>query len=446
MKNFVIQGHRISIQCFDAYIHQLIGKVPDIASSSKFIMSKIEEIANHSDFEEESIRSKQGEVFLAYIDAPVKESDKIIIEDTFVGGEPIWLHENSIPPPELLNCGACKSSKNMKLLLQAFSPLEVDQMEIVQKQIGLNNMRYISADDDRVLYLFLCTKCQRKGNSVRCIRGVKKNDPKPFTTDSLSEKLNDESDSKDFQINPFDLSKTSDSNPFGSNPFQNNGNSDNNPFASQSLTQQDTKKTEPEQPSIKTLRKLHDAKADKQFNNNVFKSYLLYVEEETFVNKPDHLKLPKNLKIDKEALDVTGSTEEDLEKDPIKLDPRTEKLSKFLDDDVFQKFQEVVGYNPAQVLRYEIGGKPLYYAESKVNILETVPRPSYNPSSKRVFEMQLMPKLILDLEESVSIGEGMEWGTILVFTDAENYIPEFDENGIGYVEECVKVQWESRTD
>lgn len=105
----------------------------------------------------------------------------------------------------------------------------------------------------------------------------------------------------------------------------------------------------------------------------------------------------------------------------------------------------MVGYNPLQVLRYDLGGKPLLYAETKVDILSTVPRPGYNPSSQRIFEMQLMPKMIFDLEEVVSVDNGMEWGTILVFTDVENYMPEFDEHGVGYVEECVKVQWESRT-
>ena len=185
--------------------------------------------------------------------------------------------------------------------------------------------------------------------------------------------------------------------------------------------------------SAKTARKLHDLQKDKEYDGNkCFKSCLLYVEEETFKNKkPAHLQLPKNLKIDKEALDLTG--DEDLEKDPIKLDPRTEKLSKFLDDDTFQKFQEVVGYNPLQVLRYDLGGKPLLYAETKVDILSTVPRPGYNPSSQRIFEMQLMPKMIFDLEEVVSVDNGMEWGTILVFTDVENYMPEFDEHGVGYV-------------
>lgn len=54
-----------------------------------------------------------------------------------------------------------------------------------------------------------------------------------------------------------------------------------------------------------------------------------------------------------------------------------------------------------------------------------------------------MPKMIMDLEVTVSVTEGMDWGTILIFTDVENYIPKFDEHGVGYVEECVRVQWES---
>ena len=126
----------------------------------------------------------------------------------------------------------------------------------------------------------------------------------------------------------------------------------------------------------------------------------------------------------------------------MKLDPRTEKISKFLDDDVFQKFQEVVSYNPGQVLRYDLGGLPLYYAKTPKEFEDLVAKPAYNPSSRRVFEMQLMPKMILDLEEEVSLTDGMDWGTIMVYTDIKNYIPKFDENQVGYVQEVVKVQWE----
>ncbi|CCK71947.1 small subunit rRNA maturation protein TSR4 KNAG_0I01610 [Huiozyma naganishii CBS 8797] len=402
-------------------------------------MSRIEEV---SDFDEEDgYNSKAGDVYLAYIDAPVKEVDEITVEDTFVGGEPIWLHPNSIPPSDMLKCGACKTPDHMKLLLQAFSPLDEETMESIHSTIGKNlHMNHINADNDRVLYVFICTNCQRKGNSVRCIRGVKKN---PRTA-SLESKIKDTPEGKDFNINPFDLSQTSSQshNTMANNPFA-TGTESVNPFARTEtpVVEKDVPDVEPL--SSKNARKLHNSLKDKSFDSSkCFKPFSLYVEEERFTNKPDHLKLPKNLKIDKDALELTGNNEEDLNKDPIRLDPRTEKLSKFLDDDVFQKFQEVVGYNPLQVLRYDIGGKPLYYAESKKKFEEIVANPGYNPSSCRIFEMQLMPKLILDLDETVSVNDGMVWGTIMVFTDAEDYIPKFDENNVGYVEESVTVQWE----
>lgn len=408
------------------------------------IMSKIEELPS-SDLEDNFGLTNRPPVFIALVDAPVKETDEITVEDTFIGGKPVWLAEDSIPSDDLLKCGACKSKSDMKLLLQAFSPLDPEQVEEVQEKKGFNNMNYVSEDDDRVLYVFLCTKCQRKANSVRCIRGIKKNNQKTTTSQLLSEKMESLAVEKDFKINPFDISGGDNANPFGANPFQKDTSAPN-PFSAPTVGKRPEHDSKQEV-SAKAVRKLHDSQQDKVFNRaEAFKSYLLYVEEESFKNKkPDHLKLPENLKIDKGALDLSGESEVDLDKNPIKLDPRTEKLSKFLDDDVFQKFQEVVGYNPHQVLRYDFGGKPLLYAQSKVDFEQTVSNPAYNPSSKRVFEMQLMPKMILDLEENTSLSEGMEWGTIMVFTDIENYIPKFDDNGVGYVEESIKVQWESRS-
>lgn len=385
---------------------------------------------------------KNSNVFLAFVDTAVKESDKLTTEDTFIGGEPIWLHPDSVPDPKLLECKNCHSSKNMKLLLQAFAPLDEEQMEEVQlKYKNTVNLESINSNDERVLYIFICTKCQRKDKAIRCIRGIKKNKSSNDINNKIASVINDKG--KDFQINPFDIANSSNmSNPFGNNPFQNNDN--NNPFANVSNEKKDTNKTEP---SIKTLRKMHDLEKDREFDKNKsFKCYLLYVEEEKFNNKPDHLKLPKNLKINKEALELSDANiEEDLEKDPVKVDPRTEKLSQFLDDDVFQKFQEIVGYNPSQVLRYDIGGTPLFYSKvANLKLFENaIPKPDYNPSSQRIFEMQLMPKMILDLEETVSIKEGMDWGTILVFTDMENSIPKLDEHNVGYVEEYCKIQWES---
>lgn len=395
--------------------------------------------------DDENFADKNNQVYLGFVDTPIKEGDEITIEDTFIGGEAKWLHPDSKPRDDLLKCGACKSKDNMCLLLQAFAPLDYEQIADLQSLSGIKNMRYINPDDDRVIYIFICTKCQRKSNSVRCIRGVKKNKPQTGAQ-KISDKMASLPAEKEFKINPFDTSKNN-PNPFGSNPF---GQSMENPFSVPTPASNDNSQkkvdTNNQQVSAKTARKMHESLKDKQFDStSTFKGHLLYVEEESFKNKkPDHLKLPKNLKIDKNALELTGGSGSNLEKDPIKLDPRTEKLSKFLDDETFQKFQEIVGYNPGQVLRYDLGGKPLLYVDTKVDLVNTVPNPGYNPSSRRIFEMQLMPKMIIDLEEKVSLTDSMEWGTIMIFTDLENYVPQFDDNDVGYVEECVKVQWESR--
>ena len=406
---------------------------------------------------EDSFTKKKSDAYLAYVDAPIKENDKLLITDTFIGGSPIWLHPESKPSLKMLQCSSCKSEKFMKLLIQAFAPIDNEQMEpiLLNLESNFKNFNFdqsqISGNDDRILYVFICTNCPRKLGGIKCIRGVLHHND---TNNNINEIVKDDSMGKKFDINPFDISSNADSNPF-SNMTTSSNNSNENPFAinnNNSIVSNNTvtENEDSNKLSKKVLRKLHDEKIDKEHNSEKeFKGYLLYVEQETFQHKPDHLKLPKNLKIDKDALELSEEKiidTEELEKDPIKMDPRTEKLSQFLDDDVFQKFQEIVAYNPLQVLRYDMGGKPLYYADTKPVLDTVIPAPEFNKNSKRVFEMQLMPKMIMDLEENeVSVNDGMEWGTILIFTDAENHTPEFDSNGVGYVEECVRVQWEKRS-
>ncbi|AMD20020.1 HCL131Cp [Eremothecium sinecaudum] len=403
--------------------------------------AKVEEL--FSDFEDD-VKPKSSEVFLGFVDAAIKASDDITIQDTFIGGEPVWLHEDSIPDEKLLQCGTCKSTKNMMLLLQAFAPVDPEQVEKVceRKNLQLTTDKYIDSSLDRVLYVFICRNCGKKGSSVKCIRGVRL-PTSNSARDELNKILETPTERKDFNINPFDIQNSDNqTNVFSANPFAPaSSTSDENPFSSGITNNVVEAKTEVMKPS--TARKLHDAKPDKIFDKSkAFAGFFLFVDEESFKNTPDHLKLPKNIKIDKSSLDLSVETEEP-EKTAVKLDPNTERLSKFLDDEVFQKFQEVVGYNPSQVLRYELGGDPLYYSRVAKKYEDVLPAPSFNPSSRRVFEMQLMPKMILDLEDEVSIKDGMDWGTIMVFTDVENWVPEFDEHGVGYVEECVRVQWES---
>lgn len=135
-------------------------------------------------------------------------------------------------------------------------------------------------------------------------------------------------------------------------------------------------------------------------------------------------------------------------------------------DKTFQKFADRVGQNAEQVLRYEFRGKPLLYSDGDAvgrllgahsehgvaaNVKVTtaggrggsgMPRCG-NCGAERVFEVQLTPHAITELEaEEMSI-DGMEWGTIVLGVCSKDCRPgDVGEGEVGYVEEWVGVQWE----
>ena len=103
-------------------------------------------------------------------------------------------------------------------------------------------------------------------------------------------------------------------------------------------------------------------------------------------------------------------------------------------DKTFQKFADRVGQNPEQVLRYEFKGKPLLYSDtdaigkklaphsenatakvttSSSNAGASIPRCA-NCGAERVFEVQLTPHAITELEAEDTSVDGMEWGTIIM--------------------------------
>jgi pre-rRNA-processing protein TSR4 len=125
-----------------------------------------------------------------------------------------------------------------------------------------------------------------------------------------------------------------------------------------------------------------------------------------------------------------------------------------IDDDVFQRFADRIANNPEQVLRYECGGTPLFYAVSDdvgrllnpndEGFLATrIPKCGNCGGSTRVFEFQIMPHAITVLEGDDEGFDGMDWGTIMAFTC--KCVPKaLDRNMVGYVEEHVSVQWEKQ--
>ncbi|KAK3179865.1 hypothetical protein Dsin_032538 [Dipteronia sinensis] len=123
-------------------------------------------------------------------------------------------------------------------------------------------------------------------------------------------------------------------------------------------------------------------------------------------------------------------------------------------DKTFQKFSDIVAQNPEQVLRYEFKGQPLLYSGSdgvaarffvphgKAGAVKGMPS-CEKCGSQRVFEMQLTPYLIYEIEkdEALDIDNGMEWGTIVVGTCGKNC---GEEATVVFREEWVGVQWEER--
>jgi pre-rRNA-processing protein TSR4 len=133
-------------------------------------------------------------------------------------------------------------------------------------------------------------------------------------------------------------------------------------------------------------------------------------------------------------------------------------------DKAFQKFADRLAQNPEQVLRYEFAGQPLLYsntdavgkllapeqgdANATVKTQASSSNKSFMPKcgncgAARVFELQLTPHVITELEaEEMSI-DGMDWGTIILGVCSKDCNEKGKGEGdVGYVEEWTGVQWE----
>lgn len=402
-----------------------------------------------SDDEKEEEVTKLSDVYLGFVDSQISKDDQPSIEDSFIGDLPVWFSPESPPPPELLLCKVCNSP--MALLSQIFAPF--------------NDALY-----DRVIYVFTCQapSCRRQKGSIRAIRAIQKDPVKMQMVEKekesllqkdLETKLNLEQSKKlEIEATKDIFSSGTSANPFGasSNPFDATA----NPFANPFSTPQGTK-NEPEKPTFASValkaapKKEVKAASTEKVKLKKFPGSFIYVEQEKFDerNKKDDFKMSSKIEdLDQSVLDTDFESLEG-SSSSIKSpeNPEALKIASMMDDPVFGNFSDTISYNAQQILRYDLGGEPLLYS-SKDDVYKLfhndskqlkVPNPGYNPSSTRQFEFQLMPKVIMDLEkDNVDLLNGMEWGTIIVATDVEDFIPHYDSNHVGYVEEWCGVQWE----
>lgn len=396
---------------------------------------------------------------LGYIDIPIDGENRPFRSDSIIGSQPIPMDMASPIPEDMLKCKNCEGL--MRLLVQC--------------QADLVDTWY-----DRTIYVLGCIEqgCRRKKGTIRAIRGVKRDPVEMARREKVqAEKIAEErkrkaemekreKEDKEKTLGLFGKKENVSSNPFGGNGAAGNP-FGGNPFAMKAV-EKETKTIEETKTYAEVAKPSHIEKPVERPSDHIklpeYPGYILYFESEVLDTKNQYLPpLPDNLKIqeDGSVIDDNASiTSGNLPK--VNNDKRGEDIAKMVDDSTFQNFSNVVSFNTGQVIRYELNGQPLLYS-SKDDVSKifydsngklkspeewAIPSPPFNPSGERRFELQLMPKMIIDLERDATdidiIRDGMEWGTIIVATDSQDFTPDnwFDSNGVAYVEEWCGVQWE----
>nr|XP_021151716.1 programmed cell death protein 2 [Columba livia] len=170
------------------------------------------------------------------------------------------------------------------------------------------------------------------------------------------------------------------------------------------------------------------ANAIPEHNDFLFPEYEILIEPEFFSVDPndeqgavDTSKDPK----EQEELRATGSAGEAFQS----LDEETlEAMAKHEteEDKIFQTTRTSALF---QIIRYCRGGKGPIWVSGE-NIPEEKDIPSCSCGAKRIFEFQIMPQLLNHLQVD-SLGESIDWGTLVVYTCADNcgagneYLEEF---------------------
>jgi pre-rRNA-processing protein TSR4 len=341
-------------------------------------------------------------------------------------------------------------------------------------------------DHERRIYVLSCRKksCRRKEGSIRAIRGVrasadttnsagKDSQPKDTTTtpkpasQGLGEALFGVKPTTGSgsapRANPFATSSASATNPFAPKPsFP----SPANPFSTQPTAPSTDAKPDVE----KAADSLPKTFAETLNLNNPQTTYRPPPPPEPW---PEEAAQPAPYPIrwladaEYETLDQTPLPAVSTANAAMDVDPgegggggkEDKEVFESSMDATFQKFADRVGQNPEQCIRYEFAGQPLLYAKGdavgkllhsssgteKVVSGKGMPRCG-NCGAARVFEVQLMPHAIQELEIEEDGLDGMDWGTIIVGVCERDCQPrEVTTGEASYLEEWAGVQWEELT-
>ncbi|KAK5139109.1 hypothetical protein LTR04_003878 [Oleoguttula sp. CCFEE 6159] len=392
-----------------------------------------------------------------------------------LGGHPSWFDNTSTPSAALARCKACNDMMSLLLQLNGDMPEHFPGHE-------------------RRLYLFGCQRrtCRRKQGSVRGFRAVRlsktqeqertqetrpsepqetqiqaqEEAPAPSNIGASLFGVKPPTDVSNASSNPFSASSVSASalsNPFSTKPTA-SGSTPSNPFSNppspataappqpsptaSSLPEtfaQRVRISLPSPPPPPSPPTTTEPWPPQSSFPTAYPSYHLDADYETL--SPRAPTVPQNVRLDMD-MDVDGNSNSSSN---ARDDKDTFESSL---DTAFQRFADRIADNPTQVLRYEFRGRPLLYSTTDP-VGSLLSRPSHTPANAlpvppcancaapRVFELQLTPHAISELEVHETGLEGMEWGTVLLGVCGRDCAPRGQEAGeVGYLEEWVGVQWE----
>ncbi|XP_023012957.2 zinc finger protein RP-8 [Leptinotarsa decemlineata] len=295
------------------------------------------------------------------------------------GGKPAWLDLENLPPVERLLCKKC--GKTMIFLCQIYAPYEENIKESFENY--LNNFH-------RTLFVFICRdpKCCERNNSdnLKVFRSSLQRNNRFYSYDPPD----------DTPMPGFSLSKWVDL-----------------CSVCGCLSQLRCSKCKEVHYCSKEHQVLDWKSGHKKectsSPNSIRLSTILFpefeintemeeLEEEPATNKEEEeLEKFKVLEIEGKAGTMPELSEKDLE-----------AHASGTTDEAFEKFHKIVSFNPDQVIRYKVGGEPLWIA--KEPLPESIPDCQIC-GAPRQFEFQIMPQMLTFLRETE-----LDFGVLVVYT------------------------------
>ncbi|CAD6443033.1 2d7e5965-15a1-45d2-8a00-0d4fa3cd0cf8 [Sclerotinia trifoliorum] len=389
---------------------------------------------------------------------------------SYLGGEPTWIDPTTPPSASLAKCKVCNDLMVLILQLNADSPSHFPGHE-------------------RRLYILTCRRktCRRKEGSIRALRGTRiaESASKPKAKEPEKEKSKPEPTKPTVNLGEslFGAKPSTSGNPFatGSNPFSTGtgGNTFSNPFAAAGLPTSELAAKPPQNPSPSPEPTSSETAKDTLPKTFASALSLNNSQSPAAPTPPPHEPWPtNNLPSPYPLYYLVDADYETLDKEPLPPPPQAtivddtpdsssggkedKEVFESTHDTTFQKFADRLSQNPEQVIRYEFRGSPLLYSKidsvgkifadagkgnEKVKVSSgsgngKIPRCA-NCGAGRVFEVQVTPHAIMELEREEKGLDGMDWGTVIVGVCDRDCVPTCVESGkMGYVEEWAGVQWE----